>query len=322
MRLLLKFVLLLIWLAVASCAPGLPEHPRADSLRAYVAKNDTWHFSRHAPVFVVEEPGRSFNRIGTAAARMTQGAEEVYIDSEQPTLYARKTSFRTARGSYTNLTYRVHFEKVPATRLGWGKNVGLLVIVTLNESGQPVLFTTLHTCGCYLAFTPTSYLDEAAYPPGWERGRQKVYGESLPGYIDYGEGSPTHHRLHLLLRKNTHRVMDLWLADSRVPSGYQSVLAPVKPLKVLEGLGLPDGASTSFYETEGGRRDYVKDSQKPWERLFMSWWAFDWRVGEDKKLGRDREDGIVFYTSLKPWAREASDLRNFPVFLQYWGWNL
>lgn len=322
MGLLLKSILLLIWLLVAGCAPGLPEHPRADSLRAYVAENDTPHFSRHAPVFVVEEPGRSFNRIGTAAARIAKGAEEVYVDPEQPTLYARKTSFRTARGSYTNLTYRVHFEKVPVSHLGWGKNVGLLAIVTLNESGQPILFTTLHTCGCYLAFTPTSYLDEAAFPPDWERGRQKVYGESLPAYIDYGEGSPTHFRLHLLLRKSTHRVMDLWLADGRTPPGYQSVLAPVKPMKVLEGLGLPDGASTSFYDTEGGRRDYVKNSQKPWERLFMSWWAFDWRVGEDKKLGRDREDGILFYTSLKPWARKASDLRNFPVFLQYWGWNL
>ena len=322
MRLLLKTILLLIWLPVAGCAPGLPEHPRADSLRAYVAENDTWHFSRHAPVFVVEEPGRSHNRIGTAAARIARGEEEVYVDPSQPTLYGRKTSFRTARGSYTNLTYRVHFEKVPVTHLGWGKNVGLLVIVTLNDSGQPVLFTTLHTCGCYLAFTPTSYLDEAAFPPGWERGRQKVYGESLPGYIDYGEGSPTHFRLHLLLRKNTHRVMDIWTADTRIPMGYQSVLAPVKPMKVLEGLGLPAGASTSFYETEGGGRDYVKNSGKPWERLFMSWWAFDWRVGEDKKLGRDQEDGILFYTSLKPWAREASDLRNFPVFLQYWGWNL
>ncbi len=321
MRLSLKLILLWSGLLVG-CASGLPQHPRADSLRAYVAQTDSWHFSRQAPVFVVEEPGRSHNRIGTVAARISDGAEEVYVDSEQPTLYARQTSFRTARGSYKNLTYRVHFEKVPATHLGWGRNVGLLVIVTLNESGQPVLFTTLHTCGCYLAFTPTSYLDEAAFPPGWERGRRKVHGESLPGYLDYGEGSPTHSRLHLLLQKDTHRIMDLWLADGRNPADYQRVPTPVKPLKVLEGLGLPDGASTSFYETEGGRRDYVKDSRKPWERLFMSWWAFDWRVGEDKKLGRDQEDGILFYTSLKPWARQPSDLRNFPVFLKYWGWNL
>jgi len=97
---------------------------------------------------------------------------------------------------------------------------------------------------------------------------------------------------------------------------------PLKPLKMLEGLALPDGGSTSFYETEGSRKDYVKNSQKPWERLLMSWWAFDWRVGEDKKLGRDLQDGGRFYTSLKFWARDASDLRDFPRFLRYWGWKL
>ncbi len=54
----------------------------------------------------------------------------------------------------------------------------------------------------------------------------------------------------------------------------------------------------------------------------MSWWAFDWRVGEDKKLGMDKSDGILFYTSLKPWAREQSDIRDFPSFLKFWGGGL
>ncbi len=54
----------------------------------------------------------------------------------------------------------------------------------------------------------------------------------------------------------------------------------------------------------------------------MGWWAFDWRIGEDKKLGKTRDDGIVFYTSLKPWARKASDMRDFEAFLLYWKWGL
>lgn len=29
-----------------------------------------------------------------------------------------------------------------------------------------------------------------------------------------------------------------------------------------------------------------------------------------------------FYTSLKPWARTASDMRDFPGFLAYYGWKL
>lgn len=252
--------------------------------------------------------------------------EIVFVNGDKPTIYVRKTRFTTARGSYTNLTYRIHFEKVPfglfPPNLGWGDNVGLLLVVTLNDLGQPVLFTSVQTCGCYLAFVPTSYLPVDAFPSGWNKDRQQVYGENLPGLIDYGENSPTYFQLMVLLQNSSHRIMDMWLTDLRLPSKYETVEAPIKPLKTLEGLSLPGGGSTSFYETEGSRQDYVKNSQKPWERLFMSWWALDWRVGEDKKLGRDRQDGRIFYTSLKPWARTASDMRNFPVFLQYWGWNL
>ena len=50
--------------------------------------------------------------------------------------------------------------------------------------------------------------------------------------------------------------------------------------------------------------------------------AFDWRVGEDKKLGKNRDDAILFYTSLAPWKKDASDMRDFGTFLKLWGWNL
>jgi hypothetical protein len=61
---------------------------------------------------------------------------------------------------------------------------------------------------------------------------------------------------------------------------------------------------------------------KPLEKLFMSWWSMDWRVGEDKDLGPKEKTGTTFYTSLKFWAREKSDLWNFARFLKYWGWEL
>ena len=318
----LRFVPYIALLFILSCST-VPKHPPVSTLKAYVAEQGGWYFSPYAPAFVIEKPAKSFNRIGTPSARLDDDDEEqVLVDPSRPTIYTRKTTFSTARGAYTNLTYRVHFEKVPFFNLGWGDNVGLILVVTLNEAGLPVLYTTVNTCGCYLSFVPTSYLPEEAYPEDWDRTRQNVYGESLPGMLDFGGAAPEQSRLMLLLRSNNHRIMDMWLDDPSSLYKYVRVKTPMKPLKVLEGLSLSDGGATSFYETEGRRRDYVKNSQKPWERLLMSWWALDWRVGEDKKLGRDRQDGIPFYTSLKPWARKASDMRNFPVFLQYWGWNL
>ena len=54
----------------------------------------------------------------------------------------------------------------------------------------------------------------------------------------------------------------------------------------------------------------------------MSWWTFDWRVGEDKKLGKNKNDSILFYTSLAPWYKDSSDMRDFNTFLKVWGWDL
>ena len=53
----------------------------------------------------------------------------------------------------------------------------------------------------------------------------------------------------------------------------------------------------------------------------MSWWALDWYVGVDKELGKP-DEGRVFYTSLKPWARKRSNMEDFTTFLDYWGWDL
>lgn len=145
--------------------------------------------------------------------------------------------------------------------------------------------------------------------------------ENLPAMLDYGSDSQQGLRTAILMRSGSHRVKDVWLMDQKAQSGYPVAEARLQSLEALEALPAGD-QSISFYEESVRRKDYVKGSAKPWERLFMSWWALDWRIGEDKRLGLDKGDGLVFYTSLKPWAREASDLRDFAGFLRYWGWSL
>ena len=61
---------------------------------------------------------------------------------------------------------------------------------------------------------------------------------------------------------------------------------------------------------------------KPRESLFLSLPSLDPLVGYDKVYGDRRETGNPFYTSLKPWNREASDMWDFPEFLTFWGWRL
>jgi len=305
----------------------LPGRPTPDRLVAYTVKNDETLLSRYAPVFVIENHKKRYNLIGTPVAEITQEMKEkIYVDPEKATVYAQKWMFKTFKSTYANLVYRVHFEKIPGGLvpfyLGKGENTGLIVIITLSSRNEPILYTTVHTCGCYLAFVPTSYMPASGFPDGWKRARQSVFSENLPGFLDYKGSSTDRNRTLILLRDGSHRVKDIWLSAADSLKKYDTFLAEIQPLDSLEKLPLNNHETTSFYETSGPRKGYVKGSHKIRERFLMSWWAFDWRVGEDKKLGKDKNDGILFYTSLKPWDREKSDIRDFVTFLRYWKWKL
>jgi hypothetical protein len=306
---------------LGGCLPG-PKPGASSAATAYRPAGGEQLLRRYAPVFWIEADARPHNRIGTVRAN---SPKQVFIDPETPTIYAEQRQFTTSAGSYTNLIYRAHFQKVPGGLspyyLTAGKNVGLLLVITLDAAGQPLLFTSVHTCGCYLAFIPTSFLPQQARPQAWKTDRQLVFSENLPGYLAYDSLQPEQLRLQLRIRPDNHRVMDLWLAkDESLPP--DAVSTDLQPLEALNRLPLANGKeTTSFFETGGARKGYVKGSFKTRERLFMSWWALDWRIGQDKYLGKDRQDGPIFFTSLKPWARRDSDMRDFGNFLAYWGWH-
>lgn len=294
---------------------------------------DTWFYgpdkekpllSQYAPVIAIDKGKQSYNRIGQAAARYDENRqEEIFISTHQAVFYTDEQTFHTPSGRYKNLIYRFHFPRVPYSlfpfHLTAGKNGGLFVVVTLNEQREPVLITTVHSCGCYLAMVPTNFLPEAAYPEKWPEDFQTVYGENLPTRINYASPFQNHWRPLIHLRNGTHRVMNISIVDI-----HQQVLNETVDLVEVEQLyQLPLGDGyTSFFHMTGPNKGYVKDAVKPWERLLMSWWALDWRIGSDKALGPPEESGTIFYTSLKPWQRKASNMADFPAFLTYWGWRL
>ncbi len=316
-----RSIFFLLVLGLSACAV-VPRPAPVSSALHYLPAPGTLLLERFAPVFWVEEYQLDRNRIGKVKA---QSADKIVIDPDSPVIYTEQRQFSTAKGTYTNLLYRVHFQEIPSGfspfYLGAGKNVGLFIIITLGPDEQPLLYTTVHTCGCYLAFHPTSFLPAENRPADWKIGRQTIYGESLPTFLDHGIEAPDSQRLQVRLRPDTHRVMDLWLAAADA-TPQPAIRIPFQPLNSLQQLPFGDTETTSFYESSGNRAGYVKGSYKNYERLLMSWWALAWKIGQDKYLGADKEDGPMFYTSLKPWAREASDMRDFARFLNYWGWDL
>ena len=317
---------------LSACATHRPHHdalPNSNApLTAYIVNDQKEDFSRFAPIFITEQDEKRFNRIGKPRARFdADGDEQIDIDATKPFVYVDRQPFTTASGHYTNLIYRIHFEKTPFSffpfHITAGKNNGLLTVITLDAKNRPLLITTVHTCGCFLAIVPTSYLSTSAYPAGWERNSQWVYGMTLPGLLQLPEPLDGDSRIAIYLKNETHRVMEIaLLTQAEIDQHYQTKTLNIAPISDLLKLPLGDGTTTSFYETEGGRKGYVKGAYKPLERLLVSWWALDWRVGEDKAFGDQDKTGALFYTSLKPWNRQASDMWPFAEFLSFWGWKL
>jgi len=317
------FLLLTILFIFPSCTT-LPKHPLEEDQKTFIAEEGKGIFSQYAPLLIVERPENKYNLLGTPSAGINkEGEEEIFVDPGRAALFYEERAFETKKGKYTNLIYRIHFEKVPSIHLTAGNNGGLFIIVTLNDKKEPLLYTTVHTCGCYIAFVPTSFLPCEMTPDKWDYKRQVVFGESLPGVLNYSGKFDLTSKTMVLFRDATHRIMDIWLEkEDFTAKRISRVHTKLIPMEELDRLPLPEGKETSFFEYDGPRKGYVKMSHKFWERLLMSWWAFDWRIGEDKMLGKDKSEGTLFYTSLKPWARDESDLRDFPTFLKYWGWDL
>ena len=323
---------------LAGCTLVPLRQETADGPLVYRALDDGSRAASYAPVFVIPN-GRDYNRIGTPVLRRPRpDVLEAAVDPARPVFYVLERTFESGGRRYTNFVYRVHFPRVPYLHLTSGRNSGLLVVITVAADGRPLLVTTVHSCGCYLAFVPTSYLPESAYPKGWNVQRQRVYGIELPGRLDY----PPHFRPSLrpavFLRDATHRVEDVRVVDLEQPGALARLAgpdktavdgaaptllqAPLRPMAELEHLPLPEGGTASFFYTEGPSRGYVRNAFKPFELLLMSWWVLDPHVGMDKRYGDARETGTVFYTSLWPWYRKASDMWEFADFLRFWGWRL
>ncbi len=276
----------------------------------------------NCPVFLVERSDIPYNRIGTPAAKDNNGKAYIWVDPSTPSVYFQEQKFSTAKGQYTNLIYRVHFERIPLPHLTAGKNTGLLIIVTLDSANRPLLISTVHTCGCFLSITPTSYLAAASYPDNWNIDTNYVYGENLPGLLDYTGVASQHPRFLLKIRSETHRVMDISLiAPDKINSLTESMTVNLRPMQDLHALPFKSDL-LSFYEKRGLRRGHVVNSRKPLEMLFMGWWAMDPFIGEDKEFGPASKTGTTFYTSLKFWRRQDSNLWNFGRAIKPRGWKL
>lgn len=111
-------------------------------------------FAAFAPVFQVDALTRN-DRIGTPVWR--RGAPFPEVDTERPVVYRKLSHTRAGGEILLQLNYIIWFPARPAQG-AWdilsGRLDGVTWRVTLSPAGKPLLFDTMHNCGCYhLAYT-------------------------------------------------------------------------------------------------------------------------------------------------------------------------
>ena len=238
------------------------------------------------------------------------------MDPSKATCYTQVKEWQGDHGAYTNLIYRVHFEESASDSksigINAGKNTGLLLIITLNADKKPVLMNAVHTCGCFHALFPTNYLDASLYPEDWDRDKQKVYGETPPGFVSFPETGDAHPVF--FLRGGSHRVTDVNAASiETLRTRFELLPMTLAPMDALKHLPLGDG-ETSFYYESGRKKGLVKGAGKSGESVLFGAWMGDANVGQDREYGSKDETGRLFYTTLNRMDKDSdmSGLQGIP----------
>ena len=239
---------------------GIPEPAGADLERLF----DTF-----APAFAIDEVDDN-DRIGTLTLSEHGSAQ---VDTATATVYRRLAYTRFGNDVLLQLVYSVWLPARPqsgAFDLLGGSLDGVTWRVTLDRDGAPLLFDSIHNCGCYHQFFPTrrvrlkpqrDTIDEKAFVPQW-----------LP-VLQPGE------RATVRLASRTHYIERI-AAEEPTSSARRYVYADDDTLRSLERA---DGARGSPFRSDG----IVSGSQRG-ER-----WLF-WPMGV-------REPG-----AMRQWGRHAT----------------
>jgi len=209
---------------------GIPE-PRGAALEAL--------FAAHAPVFEIETAG-AYDRPG---ALVWQGEERAPgLDTAAPVIY-RMTSWTRYRGRVLlQLVYTMWFPARPPESPGdilAGRLDGVTWRVTLAPDGAPLVYDTMHPCGCFHLFFPTP---RAVPVPAPHAGMEWMFAPQSLRAVAEGE------RPVLRVATRTHYVERVSLArDTGAALRYA-----YRDYDELRSLPRPGGGSASVFGPDHG----------------------------------------------------------------------
>ncbi len=193
-------------------------------------------FATFAPVFEVETSG-DYDRLGALA--WGEGRAPM-VDGARPVVYRKLGYTRYGSATMLQLVYVAWFSERPkdhAFDLLGGKLDGIVWRVTLAADGEPVLFDSIHPCGCFHMFFPTPRVQPVAAPAKlieWA-----FVPADLPAIAD---GS----RLVLHAQTRTH-----YLRDVAIDAGQGGTRYALEDYDSLRTLPVPSDGTRSVFAPDG-----------------------------------------------------------------------
>lgn len=195
-------------------------------------------FARHSPLWEIDTrdrddlPGRP---------EWSGDDDRPAVDTRRPTVYRHLSYTRVAGSILPQLNYLVWFPARPPEHDGdiyAGHLDGLLLRVTLDEEGRPLLYDAIHPCGCYHMFFPGPRLRP--------RPHEAVGGEGYHVPQRAPEVGPGE-RLAVRVSAGTHQLLRLHAVPMETPV---TPLA-VRDYDALRSLAHPPGRRSLFGPVHG-----------------------------------------------------------------------
>ncbi len=191
----------------------------------------------HAPTFVVDTRG-PWDRIG----RPVHGADGHATTAPAPVVFGRAAHTRFAGRTLLQLVYTIWFPERPPAYPGdilAGRLDGVLWRVTLDEHGVPLVFDSIHACGCYHLFVPTARV--VAKPAEATLDEQALVPVTLPTVATGAE-------VAVHIESGTHYVRGV---RAQLPESAVSVRYRIGSDDALRSLPHPRGGTRSLYGPDG-----------------------------------------------------------------------
>ena len=195
-------------------------------------------FRALAPVWEIRTATEA-DRIGSPA---WDHAGRLSILTDQPKTYERLSYTHFAGDILTQLNYVIWFPGRPKTGPfdiygGWLD--GIILRITLDRTGRPLLYETIHNCGCYYKAFLTDRINA----------RESIDYDEPPLIFKMQTSGDNRGRLAVIVSPADHYVLDLCYPD---PSHELDLIHyDLLPYDLLKRLPVPGGGHRSMFDRYG-----------------------------------------------------------------------